>query len=153
MYTRIAAALIVAFLLSAGAWKAYTMGEKSVQAKWDKQTTKMTEDALKLSEENRAKEQALQTKVRKVTNDYIAEKSRRAADAVAASSKLRDLEAALDGVATSDTSATGRADGDPRLDIIAECARTANQLDGAVKEMASKTIALQAYAASVCLTK
>lgn len=153
MYTRIAAALIAAFLLAALGWKSFTMGEKSTQAKWDKQTAELTLEALKASELNRAKEQALITKNEKVTHDYIAEKKRNAATAAVLAGRLSELQSTIDSFSGSDPATASGTDGDPRLDIIAECARTANQLDGAVKDMASKTIALQAYAASVCLAK
>lgn len=153
MYTRIAAALIAAFLLAAGGWKAYRMGESSVQIQWDKQIAELTTAALAESEANRAKDQALQTKVRKVTNDYIAEKKRNADTAAVLAGRLSELQSTIDSFASIDPATTSGTDGDPRLNIIAECARTANQLDGAVKEMASKTISLQEYAASVCVAK
>ena len=111
-----------------------------------------TAAALVASEANRVKEKALNLSLDKVRNDYAKEKSRRAADAVVAAGKLRDLEAALDSAASADSTATGGADADPRLDIIAQCARAAVRLDEAVKELASQTRGLQAYARNVCMT-
>lgn len=149
---RIWAAVLVALALAAGGWKAYLMGENTVQTKWNAEKLQTTQAALTADIAARAKEQALQTKVRKVSNDYITEKTRRAADAVVADGKLRDLQADLDSVATSDSSATGRTD-DPAITVARQCASSLVLLDEYAQGLAGQTIALQNYASSVCVSK
>lgn len=108
-----------------------------------------TKLALASSEAARATEKELQTRVRKVANDYQTEKTKRAADARAADERLRELQTALDTAAGGDTAGAAGTDGDPRLGIIAECSRAVVQLDKAVKDLAGQTSALQRYADSL----
>lgn len=107
--------------------------------------------ALAASEAARAKESALQSQVKKVAHEYQTEKSRRAADAVRAAGKLRDLEAALDSASAADTSAAAGAD-DPAIAVARECARNLVLLDQYAQSLASQTRGLQAYARDVCMT-
>ncbi len=149
----IAVALVIA--LAASHWKVYTNGKAAVQLEWDAATAQATAAALAAEQAARAKEQALQTKVRKVANDYQVEKNRRvAADQLAADS-LRQLQAALagGGQPAADPAAPSGADDDPRDRIIAECARALVQMDKAARGLADQTRGLQSYAAGVCVAK
>jgi hypothetical protein len=144
-YKWLAYAAVVA---AAFGWHVYDKHE-AVEEAITLERAEQTKLALASSEAARAKEQELQTRVRKVANDYQTEKAKRAADARAADERLRELQTALGAAAGGDTTATTGTDGDPRLDIIAECARTAVQLDKAVKDLAGQTSALQRYADSL----
>ena len=75
LYTRIGAALVVAAVLAAGGWKAYSAGKDTVQAEWNA-------EKLDQSEALRRDEKARTIANQKVDNDYQVEKKRRAADAV-----------------------------------------------------------------------
>lgn len=83
---RTVAAIIVAVALAASNWKAYTMGEKNVQADWDAakvETLKLArqrDNALKISKEKALEEQ----KKNLVANSLAADRAR------VASERLRD---------------------------------------------------------------
>ena len=91
MYTRIVAALVLAAALSAGAWKAYSMGKASVQTEWDADVAQRTAQALEAEKAARAKEQELQTKVGRVDRAYQDQKRATATVAAAAADGLRNL--------------------------------------------------------------
>lgn len=152
---RVWIAVALAIALAAGYWKAYTSGKQAVQLEWDAATAQATAAALAAEQAARAKEQALQTKVRKVTDDYLVEKTRRAAADQLAADSLRQLQAALagGGRARADPAAPAGADDDPRDGIIAECAGALVQVDAAARRLADQTRALQGYATGVCIAQ
>ena len=132
---------------------AYKSGKANVRVQWDKERAEITAEALKASESARAKEQVLTTANAKITNDYMAQKKLRAADAVAAAGKLRDLQNAVGRARSAEAPAASGAAADPRLDIIAECASTVSRLDDTVKSLAGTLTSLQNYTRDVCLAK
>ena len=146
-------ALALAGVLAFSHYKAFTGGKAAVQVLWDKERAEITAEALKASEAARAKEQVLTTANTKVTNDYIAQKKLRAADAIANAGKLRNLEAAVNRARSAETPATAGTVADPRLDIIAECASVASQLDDKVKSLAGTLTGLQSYTRDVCVIR
>jgi len=156
----IGALVIAAALIAAAFWirhQGVVAGRAEIQAAWDADTSARTAAALAAEQAARAAEQALQTRLRKVANDYQAERARRAAADSAAADSLRQLQAALDGPgrtdqATADPAPAPGADDDPRSAIITECARAATELDSAARSLASQTVALQEYARSVCVS-
>lgn len=152
---RVWIAFALALALAAGYWKAYTSGKQAVQLEWDAANAQATAAALAAEQAARAKEQALQTKVRKVTDDYLVEKTRRAAADQLAADSLRQLQAALagGGRARADPAAPAGADDDPRDGIIAECAGALVQVDAAARRLADQTRALQGYATGVCIAQ
>lgn len=152
---RVWIAVALAIALAAGYWKAYTSGKQAVQLEWDAATAQATAAALAAEQLAREKEQALQSKVRKVTNDYHAEKNRRAAADQLAADSLRQLQAAIasGGETRADPAAPAGADDDPRDGIIAECAGALVQMDKAARSLADQTRALQGYAAGVCVAQ
>lgn len=131
---------------------AHKLGRAAVRVQWDKERAEITAAALVASEAARAKEQVLTTANAKVTNDYIAQKKLRAADAVAADGKLRELRAALSSPTSADAAPLGGAD-DPRDAIIDQCASTVVALDRYAKGLALTATGLQSYTRDVCLTK
>ena len=152
---RVWIAVALALALAAGYWKAYTSGKQAVQLEWDAATAQATAAALAAEQAARAKEQALQTKVRKVTDDYLVEKTRRAAADQLAADSLRQLQAAIasGGETRADPAAPAGADDDPRDGIIAECAGALVQMDKAARSLADQTRALQGYATGVCVAQ
>jgi PAS domain-containing protein len=150
---RVWMAVALAVALVASHWKAYTGGKQATQLEWDAATAQATDVALQAERAARAKEQALQTQVRKVANDYQVEKTRRAAADQLAADSLRQLQAALasGGQPATNPAAAAGADDDPRDGIITECAGHLVQVDAAARRLADQTRALQAYAASVCV--
>ena len=130
----------------------YKAGRAAVRAQWDADIAIRTTDALVAEHAARTKEQDLIAKNQKVTNDYNAEKKRRAADAVVSAGRVRELEAALAEPAGTSAATEPGNYGDPRSDIIAGCARTALVLDEAVKRMAGQTTALQRYIGEMLIT-
>lgn len=149
----IAVALVIA--LAASHWKAYTSGQQAVQLEWNAATAQATAAALQAEQAARANEQVLQIKVRKVSNDYQVEKTRRAAADQLAADSLRQLQAAIasGGQTRADPAAPAGADGDPRDGIIAECAGALVQVDAAARRLADQTRALQGYATGVCVAQ
>lgn len=148
-------AVAMAILLAGTYWRAYTNGKAAVQLEWDAATAQATAAALQAEQQARATEQALQSRVRKVTNDYQAEKTRRAAADQLAADSLRQLQVALagGGATRPDPAAPAGADDDPRDSIIAECAGALVQVDKAARSLAEQTRALQGYAAGVCVAQ
>lgn len=153
MSPRVWIAVALAVVLAGTHWKAYTTGKQAVQLEWDAATAQATAAALAAEQAARAREQALQSKVRKVANDYQVEKTRRAAADQLAADSLRQLQAALasGGQPAADPAAPAGADDDPRDGIIAECAGALVQMDKAARSLADQTRALQGYAAGVCV--
>ncbi len=153
MSPRVWIAVALAVALAGTHWKAYTTGKHAIQVEWDAATAQATAAALAAEQAARAREQALQSKVRKVANDYQVEKTRRAAADQLAADSLRQLQAALasGGESRADPAAPAGADDDPRDGIIAECAGALVQMDKAVRSLADQTRALQGYAAGVCV--
>lgn len=154
MSPRVWIAVALAVALAATYWKGYTGGKHAVQLEWDAATAQATAAALAAEQAARAKEQALQTQVRKVANDYQAEKTRRAAADQLAADSLRQLQAAIaaGGATSQDPATPARADDDPRDGIIAECAGALLEMDKAARSLADQTRALQGYAAGVCVS-
>lgn len=143
----------IAIALAGSHWSAYRQGKEAVHTEWQADTAQRTAAALLESERNRAKEQTLQTAVRKVTNDYQAQKTRAAAADQRAADSLRQLTAALgaDRAPGADPATPGGADDDPRSGIVAECAAALVDLDKAARRLASQAAALQDYTAGVCV--
>ena len=131
---------------------AYKSGKANVRVQWDKERAETTAAALVASEAARAKEQVLTTANAKVTNAYNAQKKLRAADAVNAASKLRELQAAVGNPSGADTAALGGAD-DPRDRIIDQCASALFNMDQYAKGVASQAAGLQSYTRDVCLSQ
>lgn len=152
---RIWLAVALAIVLAGTHWRAYVSGEQARQLEWDADTAQRTAAALAAEQLARQREQDLQTRVRKVSNDYQAEKTRRAAADQLAADSLRQLQAALasGGAAGPDPAAPAGADDDPRDGIIAECAGALVQMDKAARSLADQTRALQGYTAGVCVSK
>lgn len=146
--TWIAAAL--AAVLAVSHFSAYRAGSASVRQKWDAQITMQALATAKASEDARIKEQALQIKVTKVQNDYIAEKNKRAADNMRSAGVLREYRDALARVAAKDTSAPSGVVG-ALATIAGECAGAFAEMDKAARQYRGTAVALQDFTRSVCV--
>ena len=131
---------------------AYKSGRAAVRVQWDKERAEITAAALVASETARAKEQVLTTANAKVTNDYITQKKLRAADAVAADGKLRELQAALNSPSGAEAAPLGGAD-DPRDAIIDQCAGALVAMDRYAQSVALTATGLQSFARNVCMSQ
>lgn len=146
-------ALALAGLLAFTHYKAFHGGKAAVQVLWDRERAETTAEALKASEARRATEKASTDTNAKITNDYNTQKKLRAADAVVSAGKLRSLETAINSARSAETPSAAGAAADPRLDIIAECASVASQLDDTVKSLAGTLTGLQSYTKDVCMIR
>ena len=148
---RVWVAIALAIALAASHWKAYHMGGKSVQSDWDAQTLALTQAALEAEAANRAKEQALQTKVRSVSNAYAKEKAAHAVSVAASADSVRDFNATLGSVSTADSSTPTRDHGTGGLEreLLGNCASALAELAGEADRLEGKTLALQNYIKSV----
>lgn len=136
--------------LIAGGWRVHHVID---QGGYDRAQAEYTAIALKASEQARAKEAELSTKVQGVANAYQAEKKKRAADAVAAADALGLLKSALAAADERENSAAaGRVDADPRDGIVAECASALVEVDRVAQGLASQVTGLQGFARDVCVT-
>lgn len=149
MYFRIAAALIVALALSAGAWKAYSMGKASVQAEWDADVAQRTAQALEAEKAARARESELQTKVGRVDRAYQEQKRATAHVAAAAADGLRNLEAILAApnspASTATASSGNHGTGGVERELLGSCAASLVGLGKEADRMAAKIVTLQEY--------
>ena len=144
LYARLAGLAAICVALAAGAWKLDHNGYKRSQ-------NERTAEMLVMSENARLKEKALNLSTERIEYEFQITKNQLALDKRATDERLRDFTAAVSADTT--PSASDGDYGDPRSEILAECAGTAVVLDEAVKRMAGQTAALQRYTREVCLAK
>lgn len=151
---RLWAALVVAVFLAGTHWKAYTEGGKSVQAAWDAERAQVAAEKVAALLQARKKEQDLNDKVRKVSNDYRNEKAAHDATSVQLNDSLRQFEIANSG-AGQDSTGTGRANGTGGLEqeLLGNCARTLVLLGQEADRLEAKVVGLQAYIAAIGVDK
>jgi len=147
LYSRIAAAVVIALALSAGAWKCYSAGKASVQAEWDADIAQRTAAALEASEAARKREQELSRQVEVTRGKYAEQIKATRTVADAAGVGMRDLQQALAApAAAASASATARADDASRARIVVSaCAREVQGMAALLDEREQQLIALQAY--------
>lgn len=158
-YIRVAIIIAVLAAIIAAGWKIHHTifqagyNERDGEAKAEL-AVRMAE-AVKASEQARAKEQALHAKVERIDRDFQTQKTLRIAADKRSSTSLQRLEAILASAAnttSANTSTSAGADGaDPRNAIIGECSRNLVALDAAYGKLADKATALQLYTNSVRL--
>lgn len=150
IWTHVAAALAAAAMAAAGAWQVqawrYDGQLAAVHAQQAQALQQAQADAL-------ATQQTLERERQKVEARYAQLKRTAASDAAAADHALRGLRDALaDASATrpgAGASAPDRADGDPRNDIVSECAAAAAALAQHADRLAAQVIGLQDYVSRV----
>lgn len=143
-------AVVLAAVLGFTHYLSYKAGASAIRAEWNAQTTMLAQETLKQSEAARAKEQDLQAKVRKVSNDLQIEKNRRAADAANADDGLRQLQATIDSAASGDSATTIGVDDLARARIVVgQCAKALTELAAVADSTEARLIGLQEYVRSV----
>lgn len=150
MYWRIAAALIVATLLAGTHWKAYVSGKKTVQAEWNLDIQKRTEQALEAERAARDQEQQLLAAKQKAEEAYVDQKRKAARAAAGAKSeldRLRDAIASTDVASCPDPAAQPRANGVARLEqeLLGHCAGALTELAAEADRLEAIVVGLQAY--------
>lgn len=151
IYTHVAAALAAAALAAAGTWQVqnwrYSAKLLKIEAAHTQVLYEADQEALKMQAH-------LEKERQKVEAQYATAKKRAASDAAAADAALRGLRDALAASAErprDPASAAIRADGDPREQIIGECAGTLSTVAGHADGLATKLVGLQTYVRQVCL--
>jgi hypothetical protein len=149
---RVWLAVVIAIALAGSHWKAYHSGGKAVQAEWDAQTLATTQAALAADIANRAKEADLQTKVRKVSNDYAKEKAAHVATVAASADGLRSLQTTIDSAAATDSTCTSRIDDLARTRlVVGQCAKALQELADIADTGEARLSGLQDYVRSIGL--
>jgi len=143
--------MMLAALAIALAGFGYVKGVQHEEAKFDAYKSQQQTELLTATTKAFEKTKTLATANTKVTNDYLAEKSRRIASTQLASSRLQQLESALRPTDGSSAAPLGGAN-DPRDSIIDECATALTRLGAEADRLALKTSSLQQYTREVCLS-
>ena len=135
---------------------AYQHGKAVTQARWDAETLRLTEVAMKAEREQREKEQALQTERQKVEVEYEQIKKKAAADAALAQSeldRLRDALASRDRAARQNPTAScgAHAGAGPERELLGSCATSLVGMAQEADRLTGMVSGLQAYVKNVCL--
>jgi hypothetical protein len=147
---RIWAGLAMCAAIAASNVYAYRAGAKSIRTAWDQAITQQALETLKISEQYRATEKILQTKVQKVSTDYEAAKKINAALADRLSGSLRDLNTELDRSASeSAQSPTVNHGATAESQILRSCAGSIRELAEVADGFAEQIVALQGYIISI----
>lgn len=146
IYTHVAAAILGAAIAATGAWKVQ-------EVRISKMKIERAEAVAESERFGRGRERELNAINRKVTNDYIAEKTRSAAATAAAADALRLFDQANSATEPGADPAAASGVAGPYPAIAGECARELFALDGYAQSVASKARALQDYAREVCVSK
>jgi hypothetical protein len=151
MYWRITAALIVAALLAGTHWKVYVTGKQAVQAEWNLDIQKRTEQALAAEQAARDQEQHLVAEKHKAEEAYVNEKRKAARAAAGAKSELDRLRDAIAergaGETCADPSPQPRADAGARLEqeLLGHCAGALTELAAEADRLEALVVGLQGY--------
>lgn len=132
------------------------IGEARVQALWDADKALQLQKALTVQQANLVKEQAFNTSLESLTNEYVKQKNLHNASVAASASSLRDLQAQLDaansGAAAQVAAASGGAN-DPTVlrDVLGSCATTLQGLAAEADAAENKLRALQEWVTDALL--
>lgn len=150
IWTHLAAALAAAAIAATGTWQVQNWRHGATIASMHQAQAQALQQA---QADALATQQTLERERQKVEARYAQLKRTAASDAAAADHALRGLRDALaDASATrpgAGASAPDRADGDPRNDIIGECAAAAAALAVHADRLAAQVIGLQDYVSRV----
>ena len=151
---RVWAAILIAVFLAGTHWKAYKEGGKSVEAAWNAEKLTQANDKLEAVKAARIKEQDLNAKVRKVSDDYRNEKAAHDATAVQLNDSLRQFEIANSGAGKDPARTTGTiGPGGLESELLGNCARTLVLLGQEADRLEAKVVGLQAYIAAIGANK
>jgi len=142
------AAALAALLLATG-FTAHRAGRAAVRAEWDSDIAQRTAAALEAERQARAREQELQTKVRKASDAYQAEKTRRAAADRRLDDGLRQFQtilAAPDPASPSSAPSSGNhGTGGLERELLQSCGAALAELGKTADRLEGKVVALQDY--------
>jgi Tfp pilus assembly protein PilE len=145
MYIRLAIALIVAAILAATHWKAYTSGKAQVQKD-------VVAAQQKAEKEQVQQQQQLLAEKHTLEKQYVKNKTKQDVVVRATRTELDRLRDKLRSYSPVEVTATcPRIDADPRDTIIRECSEAAQSLARVADENGLKLMALQSYVTQVCL--
>lgn len=152
---RLLGAITLAVALSISHWYAYDHGRGAVQAKWDRETARQIQVALKAEQAARAREQTLAQENARLERRHADEKRKAAAAAASASAeldRLRDqIRAAGSRAACPDPAASGRTHGGAVFqELLGECAGALLELGKEADRLKGIAGGLQDYARNVC---
>jgi hypothetical protein len=154
----LASTLALAVVLAATHWKAYHTGASTVQVRWDAEKTQLAQQAFRLSEHFRAREQAAVQAKSEVEKRYVDLKAR---NEVAAAGALRELERLRHALASpapsgntpsEDSAALARFNDAASVErkLLGECASALAAMGGTAGSLAAQVIGLQDYVSQVC---
>lgn len=150
MYWRITLAVIVAVFFAGTHWKAYKVGEKAVEAKYQAR-------ALEAERQAREREQALMVEKQKAEERYVEQKRKAESAAAGARTELGRLRSALAdrGEVTSNPAAGPRVDGRAGLEqeLLGQCAAALVSMAAEADRLEAWIIGLQGYVKNVCLPR
>ena len=153
LYSRIAVGIAIAVLLSAGAWKAYSMGYKARDAIAQVEEAQRTAQALEASEKARKVEQELQTKIGKIDRAYQNQKRATASAVAAASVGVRDFETVLAAPATASSDAAPscgtNGGGSIERELLGKCAAALAGMGAEADRLAGRVLGLQDYGKAI----
>jgi hypothetical protein len=155
LYSKLAAAIVLALFLAGLYWRGHTQGYKARDAIAQVEEAQRTAQALEASEAARKVEQELSRQVETERQKYAQQLKNTRTVAAAAGIGMRDLQQALAGpVAAASASAAARADDAARARIVVSaCAREVQAMAALLDERNQQLIALQAYVRDVALAK
>ena len=149
LYSRIAAAIVLAMFLAGVYWKGHTSGAKSVQVLWDADVAQRTAQALEAEKAARARESELSTKVRKVSDAYSVARKNLDHLAAASSDGLRNLEIILAAPAVASSSPVASSGnhgaGGLERELLGNCAAALTELGKQADRLEAKVVGLQEY--------
>lgn len=147
LYSRLAAAAVVAVALAMSHWKAYRSGQDAITAEWQADIAQRTAAALEASEAARKREQELSRQVEVTRGKYAEQIKATRTVADAAGVGMRDLQQAIAApAAAASATATARTDDASRARIVVSaCAREVQGMAALLDEREQQLIALQAY--------
>jgi hypothetical protein len=156
LYSKLAAAIVLALFLAGLYWRGHTQGYKARDAIAQVEEAQRTAQALEASEAARKVEQELSAKVGRIDRAYQDQKRATQHVAAAVAVGMRELETALataPAASSCPADTSGIAGTDPRPTIARECARQLGALDEAYGKLADKARALQEVASVMCVAK
>jgi hypothetical protein len=143
LYSKIAAAVMLAVFLAGVYWKGHTQGYKARDTIAQADDAARAADALQASETARLRERSMRVDFAKVDHELQAQKVLRAAGDKRNADSVQRIEALLADIRTNGDTGGASGTDDPRNGIIAECTGVVRQLDQEVRRLLDKVGALQ----------
>ena len=150
MYGRLIAALVVVVFLAGTHWKAYKVGGRAVETRYQTQ-------ALAAEQKIRELEQNLMAQKQKAEEAYVEQKRKAAAAAASAQSELGRLRDALAqrGQTPADPASSPGVDDRAGLEqeLLGQCASALVSMAAEADRLEAIVIGLQGYVKGVCLAR